>query len=415
MTKKESENQKSAYCTIKKHSFCVRVLADTIFFVREGSFLSKVTKFICIAAAAALLLGMSVPTVSSADGTAYILIEASTGSVLEAENADSERLCGYMAKLMSLLLIAEDIDTGRFSEEDILTASQSVSGTKGSVIWLQPGDKISVSELLKGAVIGNANDALTVLAEKSEGSLGAFTRRMNSEAFDLGLRNTHFTSPHGYPSDGCRTTAADLAKVCAELTRYPFMESYFSTWRDFVKDGSVELVNENTLARTLQGHIGFKAAHSDESGFCIAEGARSESGAVYIAVVLGAPDEDTAFSEAKRLVRKGFSDFKVTETGFPDEMLLPVKVRGGVDAAVEICLAQQSEIVVPKGADELTQRVVVPQYLSAPVKKGQRIGTAAFYCGDSLVCETPITARADVERLSFGYIMREMLSNVLKI
>lgn len=364
--------------------------------------------------AAVMLLSVVNPMESRAEELSYILIEAGTGTVLESKNAYSERFCGYLSKLMSLLLVAEDIETGKYSEETILTAPQSVYGTKGSVIWLEPGDSISVSELLKGAVIGNANDAITVLAEKSEGSTENFTARMNSRAFDLGLRSTWFSSPHGYYSDKEHTSAADMARICAELVKYDFMKPYFSVWRDFIRDGSVELVNENTLARTFENHIGFKAAHSDESGFCIAEAAKDENGTVYIAVVLGASDEETSFSEAKRLIRKGFSEYRVTLSGFPDELLMPIRVTNGVDEAVGIMLASQDQLVVPKGAKELSNKVIIPEYIDAPVKKGQKIGSVGFYCGDTLVCETEIITSESVERLSYGYILKEMLAKLIK-
>lgn len=343
----------------------------------------------------------------------YILIESRTGTVIDECNSNVRTNAGFLTKLMTLLLIAEDIETGRMSLETELTASQTVYGTKGSVIWLEPGDKMSVDELLKGAVIGNANDAITVLAEKSEGSIENFTARMNSEAFDMGLRNTAFYSPYGYYNEEEYTTAYDLAMICAELSKYEFMTTYFKTWRDFIREGQTELVSENTLTRTYERHIGFKATHSDESGYCIAEGGRSDDGTTYIAIVLGAADADTSFSEAKRLVKKGFNEFKVTVPGFLDELLRPVKVKNGVDSAVEVKLKAQSTIVIPNGVSELSNIIVMPEYVSAPLKKGQKIGTAAFYNGSTLVYETDIVVQNSVEKLSYDYIFKKMLLNLI--
>lgn len=345
---------------------------------------------------------------------AYILIEAGTGTVLEEKNADARLNAGYLSKLMALLLIAEDIEMGKYSAGTELTASQSVYGTKGAVIWLEPGDKLSVEELLKGAVIGNANDAITVLAERSEGTVEDFTARMNSRAFDLGLRDTAFYSPYGYYDEREYTTAHDLAVICSELFRYDFMQPYFKTWRDFIREGQTELVNENTLSRTYDRHAGFKAAHSDESGYCIAECGKDEEGTAYIAVVLGAPDEDSMYAAAKGLVKSGFSGYKVTTPGFLDELLRPVKVKNGVDSAVEVCLKSQSTVVVPKGVSELSNVIVIPDYLSAPLRKGQKIGTAAFYNGDTLVYETDIVVKNDVKKLTYGYILRKMLLNLIE-
>lgn len=346
--------------------------------------------------------------------SAYVLMEAGTHTVLESENSDKQLNSGYLSKLMSVLLFAEDIETGKYKLETEITAPEAVYGTKGSVVWLQAGDKMSVDELLKSVIIGNANDAVTALVYASEQSVEDFTKRMNKRAFELGLRNTAFYSPYGYYDEREFTTAADMAVICSELSEYEFLETYFRTWRDFVKEGATELVSENTLTRTFDKHCGFKACHSEETGYCIAEGGRSENGTVYVAVVLGGADEETAFSTAKSLVRKGFSEYKVTEANFPQEMMKPLSVRNGTESAVEIAFEGMSDIVVPKGVKSLTTVSVIPQYADAPVKKGQRLGTAAFYSNDTLVYETYIVSQKAVPRLTFNYIFSGILSKVLE-
>lgn len=373
-------------------------------------------KLLMIILAAEMLIHLCI-TAAMAEETgdfAYILIEAETGTVLEEHNSDVQMNAGSMTKLMSLLLVAEDIETGKYSLDTELTASQSVQGTKGAVIWLEPGDKLTADELLKGAIIGNANDALTVLAERSERNLEDFTARMNSEAFDMGLRNTAFYSPHGYFDEREYTTAHDLAVICSKLVKFKQLEPYFKTWRDFIKEGQTELVTENTLARTYDRHIGFKAAHSEQSGYCIAEGGRDENGTTYIAVILGADSEETSLPAAKKLVKKGFSDYRVTVPGFLDELLRPVKVRNGVDSAVEVGLRSQNTIVIPKGVKELSNVVVIPEFVDAPLRKNQKIGTVAFYSGESLVYETDIIVKNDVKKLSYGYVFKELLLNLIE-
>ena len=344
---------------------------------------------------------------------AYVLAEASTGAVLLEKNSDKQMDIGYLAKLMTLLIVAEDIQTGRYSLDTELTASQSVSGTKGAVIWLEPGDKMTVEELLKSAIIGNANDAVTVLAENSERSVENFVKRMNTEAFDLGLRDTAFLSPWGFYGEGSYSTAHDLAVICCRLSGFEFLRPYFKTWRDFVKSGATELVSENSLARTYERHIGFKACHYDEM-YSVAEGGESDSGERYIAIVLNSPDSDSSLRSAKKLVERGFREFKVTATAFPDEMLMPLKVRCGCESAVEISLRRQQNLVIPSAVNELSTVVVMPQYLDAPVKYGQVVGSAAFYSEKELVCEIDIIAEKDVEELNFSFVARKMLAKLLE-
>lgn len=361
---------------------------------------------------------LAVPDYSFADGLddvkSYVLIESTTGTVIEEKNSSQRLNAGYMSKLMTLLLVAEDIETGKYLLSTELTASSSVIGTKGAVIWLESGDKMTVEELIKSVIIGNANDAVTVLAEKSEKTVDEFVLRMNSEAFDMGLRDTAFYSPYGYYDEREYTTANDIAVICSKLAKYDFLKPYFKTWRDFVKSGQTELVNENTLSRTYDRHIGFKACHSDESGYCIAEGGENDSGMCYIAVILGAESDDVSFSSAKKLINKGFSDYKVTATMFPDEMLMPIRVRNGEDSAVEIHLRNQSNLVVPRGVNELSTVVIIPEYLTAPVKKGQKIGSAGFYSEKNLVCEIDIVTSDSVDKLTFGFILKKTLCNLLK-
>lgn len=344
----------------------------------------------------------------------YVLMETTTRTVISENKSDMQVNAGYMAKLMSLLVIADSIETGKIRLDDELTASASVTGTKGSVIWLQQGDKLTADELLKSVIIGNANDALTVLAEKSCRSLDEFVSQMNSMAFDLGLRNSAFTNPYGYYSEKDYTTAHDIAVISAELSGYDFLLPYFQTWRDFVKNGQTELVSENTLARKFEGHIGFKACHSEQSGYCIAEGALREDSS-YIAVILKAPDEDTSFSTAKSLINRGFREFKVTVPAFLDELLIPMKVKSGQENAVEIMLKSQNCVVVPKASSEITNRIVIPEYITAPVKKGQKIGTMAFYNGDTLVFETDIITKNEVKKSSLLFTVKKSLSNLLKL
>lgn len=376
--------------------------------------LKKITAVLTALLASMLFISADVAEDVQEKYSAHILIEARTGAVLDEYNSDLQLNAGYLSKLMSVLLIAEDIENGKYTPDTVMTASQAVAGTDGAVVWIEPNESITAEELLKAVIIGNANDAMTVLAEYSEQSVENFVMRMNSRAFELGLRDTAFYSPYGYYDEREHTTAHDLAIICAKLSEYDALERYFCTWRDFVRDGKAELVSENTLSRTYERHIGFKASHSEKSGYCIAEGGRNSEGTVYISVVLGAENEDISFQKAKDLINRGFSGFHVTATMFPDEMLMPIKVKNGVDLAVEIKLKNQSNLVVPKSVSELNTVVVLPDYLDAPLVRGQKIGTAGFYSDDTLVCETDIVVKNDVEKLTFCYSFRQILLNFIK-
>ena len=344
---------------------------------------------------------------------AYVLMEPRTETVLEEQNGREKLNVGYLSKLMALYVIALDIETGKYTLDKELTASDSVTGTKGSVVWLRAGDRMTVDELLKSVIIGNANDAMTVLAEASEQSVENFVKRMNMEAFDLGLRDSVFYSPYGYYDEREYSTACDIAVICSRLSGFDFLRPYFHTWRDFVREQQTELVNENVFARTYEPMIGFKASHSDQSGYCAAEGA-ADGDSAYISVVLGAESDEVSFALSKKLLKSGFRNYRVVDASFPDEMIMPVHVSHGRESAVELALQRSGLAAVRVGSGELTSIAVLPAYLEAPVTKGQRVGTVGFYSGKTLVCETDVIVKTSVAKMDFKFVFGKMLFNLLE-
>ena len=266
---------------------------------------------------AAVLFGMlwRVPAVCAAEepeipAAAYALMETETGTLLLESHSGDRLVCGAMAKLMTAYLAAEQVEQGNWTADTVLTATDAVTGTKGAVIWLTAGEEMTVGDLLKGLIVGNANDAAVVLAVAAGGDAETFVMDMNARAFDLGMRDTRFASPQGSPDDGAYTTAADLARLCCALAKQDCLREYFRTWRDFLRGDATELVNENTFARTDETSIGFKACHSESEGWSIAAGAE-RNGMQCVAVALvrrhGQPlcPGETAAAERVRRVEGG--------------------------------------------------------------------------------------------------------------
>ena len=344
---------------------------------------------------------------------AYALLEAETGTVL-LESHGSDRLpCGAMAKLMTALLAAEQLEQGAWTTDTVLTATDAVTGTKGAVIWLTAGEEMTVGDLLKGLIVGNANDAAVVLAAAAAGDTKQFVMDMNARAFDLGMRDTWFTSPQG-DTDTSYTTAADLGRLCCALAKKTALQPYFRTWRDFLRGEATELVNENTFSRTDETSIGFKACHSEAEGWSIAAGAR-RNGMQCVAVVLGCGDTDSRFTLAKQLLRKGFAGWKVVQPQLSGEFLYPVQVRGGVERAVLAESGPLKGLVVPRSCTELETVMVLPRFVQAPVRKGQKLGHAAFYQGDTLLYETHVAAADAVPVRDFWDALYQITVKMLKM
>ncbi len=343
-----------------------------------------------------------------------VLSEATTGNVIMSENGSVRMSQGSLCKLMTVLLTAEEIADGNISTDTVLTASANANTQKGAVIWLMQGEKITVDELLKAVIIGNANDACIVLAEHIGQTEQGFIDMMNARAFELGMRNTVYKSCTGNADiDGQYSTAEDTTKLTCELLKHDFLRKYFTTWIENVRDGQTELVNENKLVRTYEGITGMKAGRSEQSGYSLVLSAE-RNGASFISVVMGCEDKDERFGMAKSLMGTGFSSFKVTTPAFSDEFFRPVSVHGGKQTAVMIRAEKLEELVIPKSCSDLSTAVLIPDYINAPVKKGQLVGKVGFYNGDSLLYETDLVTCDAVEKADFIGSVKKVLSIMYK-
>ncbi len=347
-------------------------------------------------------------THAAAEPAACLLLEARTGTVLSGERTEEPLPIGSLAKLMTAHLAACAIEKGDLSTETVLTADDAVTGTKGAVIWLEAGDTITVDELLMGLLAGNANDAAVVLAKGISGDIPTFVDDMNAAAFDLGMRHTRFTSPQGYDDPAQYSTAADLGKLACAVLAHDVLTPYLTTWRTFIREDRVEIVNENTFTRTMEGCRGLKAAHSEASGYSLIA-ARELDGMVCVAIVLGCADKDERFTQAKKLLQSGFSSFHLTTPNLLEECLMPLKVKGGTASAVLPMLAGLPELTVPNTAGELETVLVTPDFLQAPFAAGDRIGMVYFYHDDTLLCEVPLLAAESVEQRSFRHCLQRLL------
>lgn len=352
------------------------------------------------------LLTLPVLPVHAADAVPTLLIEANTGCVLSEEHADVQVQPGTLAKLMTAYLAAQAIENGVFAADTVLTAGDSVTGMQGAVIWLEKGDTLSVDELLAALLVGNANDAAAVLADAVSGDAGHFVMDMNAAAFDLGMHHTWFTSPQGFEDPASYTTARDLGLLACAVLRCSVLTPYLTTWRTMIKNDTAELVNENTLTRTYDGCRGLKAAHTGDRYSLIA--AAERGGMLCAAVVLDCPDEDERFHIAKQLLGEGFSGYKLAAPGYAEEFLVPLRIQGGTEQAVLLELSRLPVLAVPKSA-ALTSVTVLPEFRTAPVEKGERVGTVCFYHDKTLLAESALCAADAVPAMTFSSAWGKML------
>ena len=337
---------------------------------------------------------------------AAVLMEKRTGTVLFASGEDERRAPASVTKVMTLLLAAEAVERGDIALEDVVTASQRAQSMGGSQIWLEAGEEMSVSELIKCVAVVSANDCAVALAEHIAGSEAAFVERMNARAAELGLQNTHFTNCTGLFDDPEHyTSALDLAVMSRELLGREWIKDYTTIWTDSVRDGEFGLANTNKLLRSLPGCTGLKTGWTTAAGYCVAASAERE-GTEYIAVIMGAESSESRNADAAALIEYGFANYTLCPA--LDSALPPVPVEGGEAGSVQPGLSGEDGILLPKSsAQSLERHVSLPESVSAPVEEGQRLGTLTLSARGEILREIPLTAGASVPRLtSFGVLAR---------
>lgn len=349
---------------------------------------------------AAVMVNTDIPCKSA------ILIEQESGKILFEKDADTLMPPASITKIMTMLLVMEAIDSGKISLEDEVTCSPHASSMGGTQIWFEPGEQMTVHELLKATAIASANDAAVALGEHVAGSEEGFVEMMNRRASELGMTNTTFKNATGLDAEGHLTTARDIATMSAELLKHPKITEYTTIWMDSLRNGSTELVNTNKLVRFFKGATGLKTGTTDGAGSCLSASA-TRDGLSLIAVVLGADTSDQRFGSARGLLEYGFANFEVKPVPEPEPKIVPIKVEGGVRQQIELKSCAPKQMLVEKGSgDSLTQQQVMEEYFEAPVSEGTHAGTIRILLDGVVICEYDLVTAESVEKMN----MRSALS-----
>ncbi len=346
---------------------------------------------------------------------ARLLYEVNTQQVIFSQNADLRLPMASVTKVMSLLLWAEDIESGKLSLEDKIKASSAAAGTEGSVIWLTAGEELTAAELLEAVIINSANDACVALAEHSDSSEAQFVKRMNTRAKQLGMTGTRYTNCVGFDDSGHYSTARDIAVVTAELMKHDVYRGWLLTWMDYLRGGDTQLVNTNKLVRSYKGLLGGKTGTTDNAGRCLT--ACAERGNMrLVAVSLGCETDDERFSSVSELLDYGFESFERFTPEIDFSKLLPIKVTRGTDRAIEpIVRTQGADCVIRKGrARDVKYEYTFVEQCEAPVEAGQFLGEYLVTLDGAEIFRSEIVAKSDVPRMNFwrcwSLIFRELIS-----
>ena len=344
----------------------------------------------------------------------YILTEMQTGTVLYEKNADKKVYSAHFNKLMTLLLLAQRINSGKVKTTDLFTTTDKANSQGDPQIWLDKGEKISVDELIKSITVGNANDAAVTIAENICTGETKFVAEMNKLAVSLGMINTHFSDCTGVNKTNV-TTARDLSRLCGELAKFEFLTPYLKTWLVNVRGTKAELVNSNRLVRTYSGITGMKACSSKESGCCGCVTA-DKSKLKLCAVVLECQDADKRDSDVKKLLKCGSESYQIYSPKIPDELLKNIPVTGGESLECELEVNKDTLVVIKRGtASELKEIAERAEKLEAPVSKGQVCATYTLEYDKKAVCTVDIVAKQDIDKMNWSCGVKKLLYNLIKL
>lgn len=342
-----------------------------------------------------------------------VLMEKETGALLYEKESHQQLEPASVTKVMTLLLIMEDLDSGRLSKEDLVTVSAAAAGMGGSQVYLKEGEQLSAGELIKCIAVVSGNDAAVAMAEHLAGSEAAFVERMNRRAQELGMKDTAFVNCTGLPAAGHHSSAYDIALMSRELIlNHPSIREYTTIWMDSIRDGAFGLTNTNRLVRFYQGATGLKTGSTDSALYCVSATAERD-GMELIAVVMKSPTSAQRFEDAKALLDYGFANYTLARV-YPDVPLAPVEVLLGTTAQVQPQLERECSLLVRKGEEGLiSTQIQLAQDLEAPVERGQKLGQMVVTVDGEVRDTIPIVASQQVDRLTIPGIFGKMFQRLL--
>ena len=344
-----------------------------------------------------------------------VLMEPNTGKVLYEANSDEKLPPASITKIMSLLLVMEAIDRGDISLETVVTASEHACSMGGSQIWLEPGETMTVNDLLKAAVIASANDACVALGETVAGSEEGFVALMNERAKELGMTNTHFVNCTGLDAEEHLTTAYDVALMSSALIKHDLIKDYSTVWMDTLRDGKSELVNTNKLVRFYEGTTGLKTGTTSTAKYCLSATAE-RNGLELVAVVMAGESSNDRFGGAKKLLDYGFANYNYSSIDAGLDEKTELEVLKGTQKTVEVLPQGNLNVLLPKSASGKIERdTALSDEVTAPVKKGDVLGTVTVTLNGERLGEIPLVAKEDVERLTLGVTLGWILKGLFQL
>ncbi len=356
---------------------------------------------------------LSVSVNAGVSDSSVVVLEAYTMHTIKEQNSDEIMPARHFAKLMTLMIACEAVESGEIALDTVTTVSKNANAMLGTQIWLDIGEKISVEELIKSITIGNANDACVALAEAISGTETSFVELMNVKAKNLGMASTFFDDCTGV-SDATVTTAKDVAILTAELSKREWIFPYTTTWLDNVRSNKTELVNNNRLVRTYDGIIGFKAFSDGEYNFLSSAAKRNDM--TVICVVMNEKDKDYMFSSARDNMNKAFAAYEIFVPEYEKEVLEDISVNCGEKLYCKLCAKDEVCVLIPKGrAGDVRVEFERVSIVPSPVKTGTIVGSISLKLDGEVIFSTDIVTDENIAKLTLLETYRRLLLELLNM
>ncbi|ETT03513.1 D-alanyl-D-alanine carboxypeptidase DacA [Providencia sp. PROV188] len=350
----------------------------------------------------------SVPAAPAIDAEAYILIDYNSGKVLAESNADQRRDPASLTKMMTSYVIGQAIKSGKIGANDMVTVGEDAWATgnpifKGSsLMFLKPGDRVSVSQLTRGINLQSGNDACVAMADYVAGDQANFVNLMNTYVNKLGLQNTHFQTVHGLDAAGQYSSARDMALIGQALIRDVPEEYEIYKEKEFTFN-NIRQTNRNGLLWDKSLAVdGIKTGHTDAAGYNLVASAK-DGDMRLISVVMGGKSSKGRDAESKKLLTYGFRFYETVKPLQAGVEFATAPVWFGDDSEIKLGVVEDLYLTIPRGRlkDLKASYELTTTEIEAPLKKGQQVGTISFQLDGKTIEQRPLAVLKDVEEGGF--------------
>ncbi len=345
-----------------------------------------------------------------------IIMEASTGDILFEKNSYEKLPPASMTKIMTMLLIMENIENGNLSWDDEVTASENASSMGGSQIFLEAGEVMSVKDMVKGIAIASGNDAAVAMAEKIAGTEEEFVKLMNNRAKELGLENTNFKNVTGLEAENHYSSAHDMAVMARELIKHEKILEFTGTYEDYLRENTDKkfwLVNTNKLVRFYQGVDGLKTGYTGEAGYCLTSTMKRGNMRI-ITVVMNEPDSATRNSETVKMLDYAFGMYKVDTIVAKGKVVEKREIPSGDKVNIEISAKSDINVLRRKMDKDRDISYKTEVYdIKLPVNKGDVVGKIYLYDGSKKIGSGDLTVKDNVKKAGIFKVYIRNIGRVL--